>query len=211
MTNLRVAISRSVEAQPRYTGWRVLHKQEGGYQENPAGKPAVRPCADAEPVEMTRDIQLMSYALHEGRITKDKWRALYGSGTMLTNNQSWPEQVCRDYVNSLDLTAPALPKLMKAIICAGMFIRGRVEGDWLVCEPGISAVDATKPIPDAATVKRNNWYFECVTSGDRIFNILGSPVPLLAPYVLAKPVKYPLEWFSVWNETYLPDAKTVYG
>lgn len=76
--------------------------------------------------------------------------------------------------------------------------------------PGVGAVDANKPIPDAATILKNNHYFAGVTSGKMIWNILSSPVPILFMYVLNSTVHYPLEWMRPWNETFLPDARTIY-
>lgn len=233
-------------SETKYNGWYCLHASEGGYV-NPVGLPAIRPSLDAyPPVNMTKEIQWMSYNLNEGRITKAKWRALYGSTVALTNGQSWYQKVCRDYVNGLDLNAldefgnPSLPKLMKGLIFGGMFIRGesqysltqaiknivtmtRVKSfsafrksfisaltlpNVLLVTPGIGAIDAHQPIPSIATIKEKNWYMQCVTSGDRIWNILGSTIPLLAPYILNVPSRYPLEWFKPWNRNYLPNPLT---
>ena len=191
----------------RYVGWYCLHAIEGGFY-NPVGMPAVRRDTNAPPVEMNKYVQLMSYDLNEGRITKQKWRVLYGSNTMLTNEQSWEQVVCRDYVNGLNLDSLNLPKLMYGILCGGMFVHARREGNYLVCEPGISAVDANKPIPDFRIVLENNWYFRCVTSGENIWNILGSTVPILAPYVLKVPVRFPIAWFKPWDRDYLPNPLT---
>jgi hypothetical protein len=202
----------------RFTGLRVLHAGEGGPYVNPVGMPAVRPAdklSEYAPVAvpMTKEIQLMSYALNEGRITKDKWRALYGSRTMLTNNQSWPEQTCRDYVNGLDLFAVGLPKLMDGLICAGMFLpNARKVGEWVYCDPGVAAIDATKPLPTVEQIKANFWYFRCVTSGPHVYNILPEDGQIkLAPYVLSKTVRYPASWMVEWNETYPPDPAKFYN
>lgn len=202
-----------------YSGWRVLHAAEGGYP-NPNGFPAVHPGDNANiPVQMTKEIQLMSYELNEGRITKLKWRALYGSTVAFTNGQSWYQRVCKDYVNNRDLLAmeddkPSLPKLMKGIIMSGMFVRGDVirdEGkDWLEVTPGIGAIDATKLLPTLQEIKDMGWYMRAITSADNPNNILGSTVPLLVPYLLNAPTRYPLEWFEPWNEDFLPDPIKFY-
>lgn len=220
MTNIRIAITSPNTF--KYDGWRVLHGAEGGYN-NPTGMPAVRPAYDAEiPVQMTEAVQLMSYALNGGRITKAKWRALYGSTVAFTNNQSWPEKVCRDYVNRLDLNAvneygnPSLPKLLKGIICGGMFVRGEKitddKGTWLLVTPGIGAIDARKPIPDLDTILKNNWYFQGTTSGDKVYNLLPSDGQAkLIPYLLMEPTRYPFEWFERWKSNELPDPMRIYN
>ena len=208
----------TMPAPRRFTGLRVLHAGEGGPYVNPVGMPAVRPADKLSdyyprPVEMTKEIQLMSYALNDGRITKAKWRALYGSRTMLTNNQSWPEQVCRDYVNGLDLFVVGLPKLMDGIICAGMFLpNAQKVGNWVYCVPGRDAIDAGKPLPDIETIKANFWYFRCVTSGPHVYNILPEDGQIkLAPYVLSKTVRYPASWFARYEGDEPPDPMKFYS
>lgn len=212
---VRINVTRRVTT-PRYSGWRVLHAAEGGFNENPPGMPAVRRAINAPPVEFTRDMQFMSYDLNEGKISKGKWHIIYSSETMVTNDQSWEEMRCADYVNGIDTNLkypdgrPILPKLMNGIICAGMFVHARSEGEYLICEPGISAVDGHKPIPHYTTVLAENKYFRAVTSGDRVFNILGSSVQILIPYILNVAVKYPLWWFERWEQDYLPDPTKFY-
>ena len=199
---------------PRFIGWRCLHQMEGGLS-NPDGMPVVRPSVNAPAIHFTEPMQLMSYELNSfnPRLTREKWRVVYGHGTAFTNHNGFLENsdIRADFVNRKNLGAP-LPKLMKAIICGGMFIRGEVVGDQLRCIPGVHAIDANKAMPGIDEIKTRNWYFTATTrKGKRVNNFpQGMGLPVLIPYILIEPVVYPLEWFEQWRSDGLPDPLKVY-
>lgn len=127
-----------------YRGWRCLHNAEGGYMSDPAGMPCVRPSFNAPSIEFTRSMQLLSWDLvkRNPNVTKHRWKVLHGDLTAITNGQGYfnDNDPRRDYVNGEDLDADENPRLMKAIVFAGMFIRGDV---------GYSVIQA---ISDAVTL-----------------------------------------------------------
>lgn len=209
MINVRISITSPNYL--KYDGWRCLHTAEGGYS-NPVGMPAVRPGINAPSVDFTRDMQIRSWEINDGRLTKNKWRALYASATAFTNDHSWPDQVCVDFVNGLDIGA-AYPRLMKGILMGGGFYRPRREGSYLIFEPGISAIDATKPIPSSEEIKQKHWYFHAVTTGEKIYNFphCGIGIPVLVPYFLKTAVKFPIAWFEPWRSNELPDPLRIYN
>lgn len=207
-----------------YTGWRVLHWGEGGYP-NPTGMPCVRPAINAPAIPMNQKMQLLSYELNRMNLnyTKKNWRAVHGNTVAFTNGNGFGKKndPRADFVNRLDMTKP-LPKLMKALICSGMFIRGDVVGNTLVCKPGVHGIDVNKTLPSVDDVVANNWYFTATTGGkSAVYNFpQGGGGPVLMPYFLKEPVAYPLTsvedggykatWFARWNETFLPDPLKFY-
>jgi hypothetical protein len=213
----------------RYTGWRFLHMKEGGYP-NPAGMPIVRPSLNAPPVDMTEAVQLLSFKMnaHNPLFTGDKWRSVHNERIAFTNEDGFDgENPRRDYVNRRDLSAvtdagtPALPKLKKAIVCGGNFIRGDVVGNTLVCTPGIHGIDANKPLPSVEEILAKHWYFIATTGGpDRIFNFpQGEGMPVRMPYFLREPVAYEMTgekdgvrfvMFERWDRDTLPDPLVMY-
>lgn len=203
-------------AAPFYDGYRCLHVSEGGLYNDPR-EPEVRPSVNALPVPFTKAMQLLAMDLNDFNpfYTGSKYRSTYHGGVAFCNRNGYddPRSGPRaDHVNLRDLTAD-LPRLMKALICGGMFIRGAVEGRNLVCYPGVHAIDARQPIPPFHEVIEKNWYFHAVTwDGARVWNFpQGSGRPVIIPYVLRDPTPYPLEWFARWKEDSLPDHLAVYS
>ncbi len=208
-------------AATRYVGFRCLHIGEGGYQSD-LNNPEVRPSFNAPAIPFTKDMQLLSFALnrHNPSYTGEKWRSVHWFKRAFNNNNGFddPGDPRRDYVNGRDLQAvfanglPALPKMMKAIICGGMFIRGDVANGELVCMPGVHAIDATKPMPTVDEVLARNWYFAAVTADeDSVVHFpQGNGLPVLIPYFLAVQVTYPLSWFEPWDSSVLPNPLKIY-
>lgn len=198
----------------KYIGYRCLHMAEGGL-DNPSGMPVVRPSYNAPPILFTKEMQRLSYEMNSYNpyFTKDKWRKVYAFSTAFTNENGFdePNDPRADFVNNVDLTSP-LPKLMKAIVCGGMFIRGSVENKLLVCKPGVSGIDVSKPLPSIAEVFARNWYFAATTGGlGGVYNFpQGSGNPVYIPYFLSETVTYPIEWFDTWNNVELPNPLTFY-
>lgn len=216
-----IAIGIKLSYPKKYIGWRCLHWREGGL-DNPIGMPCVRPSVNAPPIVFTGEMQIKSYKLNltNPLFTGEKWRVVYAETTAFTNENGFDgDTIYRDYVNSRNLEAvfydgtPALPKLMKAIICGGMFIRGEVEGENLVCTPGIHGIDTNKPIPDVETILKNNWYFYATTGGwNKVSHFpQGGGNPVLIPYCLKQKVSYPLKWFTRWEDNTLPDPIRFYN
>lgn len=206
---------RFVEQAPRYVGWRGLHLQEGG-RGAPAGMPAVLPPVETRALEMTDDIQRMSYSLARHfapSVDGSKWRSIHGDAVAMNNGgqNGFGTSPHRDVINQVDLDAspPRYDKMQRTF--AGTFIRGEVAGDVLVCNPGVHGIDANRPVPDVDEIIEKNWYVIACTSGDRIWNFpQGGGNPVVYPFVFDRPISFPLQWFGKWERDYLPDHLTVY-
>jgi hypothetical protein len=213
---------RVATVQPsRFVGFRCLHFREGGYP-NPEGMPCVRPAYNARAVTFTKELQLMSYALNfaNPNLTKNKWRVVYGDGTAFCNGSGFGARdgdVYADWVNLLNLTAE-LPALQKGIICGGAFLRGVIEGDYLVCTPGVHAIDGTGAVPSVEEVLAKQWCFTATTGGwERVSHFpQGGGLPVLIPFVLREVTRYPLRGegytnFVRWDADTLPNPLTFYN
>lgn len=193
----------------RFTGYRCLHYKEGGLP-NPVGMPNVRPAENAPPVPFTPELQDLSWrfmTFKNPTVSRDEWGGVFRSDTAFCND------------NGVETNHA---KLMKATICSGMFIRGRVENGYLVCTPGIDAIDANKPLPSVQQILDNNWYFVATTGMGKegVFNFpQGDGGPIFVIYVLTEPVYYPIQKvdetgrytnFARWDADFLPDPLRYY-
>ena len=198
-----------------YRGWRCLHNAEGGYQSDPRGMPCVRPSVNAPSIEFTKSMQLLSWELMSRNInvTRNKWRVVYGNTTAFTNGQGYFKagDPRADWVNNID-TKYKSPRLMKAIICAGMFGTWERIGDQLWGEPGVHGIDARAPMPTVEEVLENHWYFAATTGTATTVAHFpqGSGQPVLVPYFLIEPTPYPVAWFEPWERDHLPNPLTFY-
>lgn len=198
----------------RYDGYRVLHLAEGGY-DHKSGYPAVHPSVNAPSIPFTESMQHLSYDLMKRvspNITPVQWTRVFGDGTAMCNGQGFGNEVPRkNYIMMEDLdTESELPKLMKAIIFSGTFIRGEKIGSVLRCVPGIHGVDVSKPLPTIDAILHNNWYTYAVSADlvSAAHFIAYTPTPIV--YFLKDAVTYPIEWFTEWNDVYLPDPLKFY-
>lgn len=122
------------------SGWRGLHVAEGGRIPNPLGSPGILPPYNPTiKLEMTRDIQLMSYdlmsAFHPAVAeSRDKWKRVHGWATAMNNGTGYdnPDDLRRDYVTQfpsvVDATSPNpyYDKMQRSF--QGSFITGTLNG-----------------------------------------------------------------------------------
>jgi hypothetical protein len=205
----------------RYIGYRVLHLSEGG-RITPSGMPCVNPSINVPSIEFDGHMQYTSYWLaseYNPNVTKDKWREVYKDKIAFTNNQGFEMSgdPRADFVNGVNLTSD-LPKLMKAIICSGNFVTGRISGNELVMSPGFDAIDGNKPMPPVSEIMARHWYFHATTarwSAEKIWKVSNFPqgqgAPVLIPYILKEEARYPLSYFGTWNDYSLPDPLRIYS
>jgi hypothetical protein len=213
---LPISIHLGNPAPVLYRGWRCLHNAEGGYMSDPSGMPCVRPSANAPSIEFTHAMQLLSWALvkRNPNVTPHKWKVIHADTTAITNGNGYfnDNDPRRDYVNGEDLDAEKNPRLMKAIIFAGMFGRWDRIGDELIGVPGIHGIDARRPMPSVDEVIAKHWYYAATTGTATTVAHFpqGGGQAVLLPYFLIEPVSYPLAWFERWEREYLPDPLTFY-
>jgi hypothetical protein len=145
-----------------------------------------------------------------GVMTSKHWASVYNGDTAFTNGNGWdnarePDDQRRDYVNDR-YRGYDDPKLMKAIICAGSFYRGVVQGSELVMVPGIHGIDSNKPLPSIQTIINNNWYFYATLNSTNPSPFgQGQLGHVVVPYFLRMPSAYPLAFFERWKDTKLPN------
>jgi len=206
----------------KFMGWRVLHQAEGGYQKNPLNMPEVIPPTNPVAIEMFRNIQEMSYELmrfFNPAITPKQWTAVHGGFVAFTNYQGFGTEPKSggpraNYILMRDLNSP-LPKYDKAQrLCGGMFLRGEVRGDMLVCIPGIHGIHAKMPLPSVKEIVEKNWYLFAVTLYERPDKIghfpQGQGGPVAIPFIFDREISFPLAYFDKWEDDTLPDALTFY-
>jgi len=220
---LNVAIKKHLvvaPAPPRYIGYRVKHSPEPGARITPNGMPEVDPSLNIVSIRFTKEMQLLSWeVMHtlNPTITKNQWRAVFTTHRAYTNQNGFGDDVPRaDYVNGLDLDGE-LPRLMKAIIAGGAFVRGVMSATELTVTPGIGAVDSRVPMPTAQQVMDNHWYFMATTAkynaeGEWRVNDFpqGNGGPVAVVFFLNAPARYTASWFQNWNGDSLPDPYKLY-
>jgi hypothetical protein len=239
MIHISVSVGQVV-TQPRVVGWRGLHRVEGGREPADDSPGVIPPYNPTVKLKMTKDIQLMSYDLmayfHPAvRADKGKWRSAHG-GAFAMNNGGWngydhpsdPRPLI-DYVNNRDLNAlnpvgnPAYPnydKMQRTF--AGSLITGRKDGDLIVCEPGVDAIDArgfryipgtseSRSILDKIIAK--HWFSFAVAEGAAgVFKIRpqwGDGI-IVFPFIMDRPVSFESRFFAAWDETYWPEPLRAY-
>jgi hypothetical protein len=208
----------------KYVGWRVLHYAEGGYNSTPLNMPEVIPPVVQLALPMTNEIQQMSFALMKhfnSAIDKKLWTNVHHGDRAFTNANGFGSKAMKkwggvsraNFITGEDLKNE-LPKYDKmGRVCGGMFIRGTVQGGFLVCQPGVHGVHGKKPMPDIQTIIDKNWYFIAVvryaTSVGHFPQGQGGPVAI--PFIFDREVKFPISLFEKWEADELPDPLKLYN
>jgi len=207
---------------PKYDGWRVKHKIEGGHQATPPKMPEVQPPLDALPLPMTKEIQLMSWDLMSRAnplVTKKKWTAVHYGHVAFTNNHGFGTEPGdggprANYVLMEDLSYE-LPVYVKSqYVCGGSFITGTAEGDYLICKSGIDGIDPDAPMPTFEQIITNHWFIYAVTVNDNFTQIdhfpQGGGGPVLIPFIFRGERRFKLSNFERWQADILPHPLKVY-
>lgn len=209
-----------------YDGWRGKHSRlEAGAREIPYEMPSVIPPIDQIALEMTKEIQIMSFELMRhvnATITGKMWRKLHRVYLCLNNK---PQDGFdggiphRDYVNGIDLDAATLPRYDKMQrTFQGTFIRGEAVGNRLVCTPGVHGIDARKlPYPSPAEIVAKNWYVIAVSCGpernlEGISHFAqGKGGLVVYPFIFDRVISFDLSFFARWKANELPNPLKAYG
>jgi len=204
----------------KYTGWRVLHKAEGGYAKTPVGMPEVVPPEDQIGLPMTKEIQEMSYKLmthFNSAINAKQWTHVHHGLIAFTNYQGFGTEPKSggpraNFITGEDLDKE-LPKYDKmGRICGGMFVRGMEKGDKLVCQPGVHGIDAKSPLPSIQTIVENNWFFYAVCFHPKRVEHFpqGKGGPVAIPFIFDREIAFPISLFEKWEADALPDPLKMY-
>jgi hypothetical protein len=206
----------------KYSGWRVLHKAEGGYQKTPLGMPEVIPPNNPVAVAMTEAIQRMSYSLMttmNAAITPALWSKVHDRNIAFTNYQSWGlDENTGEYHRRANFVmgvdqSQELPKYDKAQrLCGGQFVRGRVVNDKLVCVPGVDGIDVRYPLPSVAQIIERNWYLFAVSyHATRVEHFpQGQGGPVAIPFIFDREIEFDLNLLERWESDELPDPLKLY-
>ena len=204
---------------PKYVGWRVLHKVEGGWPATPAGLPEVMPPLNYKPLKMTRSIQLLSYDIMwnmNPTISINNWTAVHDHDRAFTNGQGFGDSSDPrvNYLTGENLFAEE-PKYDKAQrVCGGSFIRGDAVGDKLICRPGIHGIDPNN-LPTMQEVIERNWFIYAVSTGANDESAIshfpqGHGLPVVIPFIFENDIEFELKYFQRWEGDELPDPLRVY-
>lgn len=224
-------------APPRIVGFRGLHAIEGGRipDQTLQSPEVIPPYSPTVALEMTRDIQLMSYDLaahfHPAiRADRTKWPIIHNRRYAMNNGtqNGYPAPgdenpvLHADYVNGRDLSysLPRYDKMMRTF--AGSLITGRLEGDLIWCEPGRDAIDARNFVYEPGTpeadailqeILRRLLYSRAVADGERGPFRMGGHWGdgwIAFPFILDRPVSFEARFFAPWDETFYPEPLEIY-
>lgn len=213
---------------PKYSGWRCLHKAEGGNENTPLGMPEVTPPLAATALDMTQAVQEMSYKLmlHFNQAIqgpdwnpKKIWSNVHKYDIAFTNEEGFekPGDPRRNYILNEDLTFD-YPKYDKqGRLCGGAFIHGLAEidhqgRDVLRCKPGIHGIDARGPMPEVETIAARNWYFFALNYfPDHVEHFAqGQGQPVAIPFIFDRDVVFERRFFEPWEGETPPDPLKIY-
>lgn len=209
---------------PKYIGYRVLHKIEGGNQATPPGMPEVTPPINSISLPMTEAIQKLSYALmrhFNTAITASLWTKVHRYDKAFTNGNGFEKtgDPRINYIANQNLTSP-LPKYDKAQrLCGGQFVRGNVVGDYLECVAGVHGIDGSTVAMDnynqiVVNAVENNWYLFAVSVNSDFTQISDFPQGLggvvAIPFIFNGVIKFPLSYFTKWESDTLPIHTKIY-
>ena len=210
----------SLPTAKKYMGWRVLHKAEGGYDKNPPNMPNVIPPIDSRAIEMTREIQQMSFDLMKHfnpDITLQLWTKVHDHDRAFTNFNGFNKNgdPRANFITGENSSSP-LPKYDKAQrLSGGQFVRGEVRGTNLVCIPGVHGIDANQPLPSIQTIIDNNWYLYAISlvglDSKKVAHFpQGKGGPVVIPFIFGREIEFPLSLFEKWESDELPEILTMY-
>jgi hypothetical protein len=207
MTEIRASITLAPSTTlPNHIGWRGLHfiGREGARTHAQSG--VIPPFDPTIALEMTRDIQLMSYELMAHfspavKADKEKWHTIHGYKVCMNNfaaNGFDGGTAHPDYVNNRDLNATnplKYDKMQRTF--SGSFITGRLEGNVIWCEPGKDAIDARNFVyepgtPEASitlkSILDNHWYSYGVVETKQLFSAQDNwGMGILFSFILDRP------------------------
>lgn len=203
----------------KYSGWRVKHKIEDGWDRTPPGMPEVLPPIDPLSVAMTRDIQWMSYNLMtyaNPSVTKKQWEAVHDYDRAFNNYSGFndPDDPRANFIanENISYILPTYDKSQR--VCGGSFITGQARGDYLYCISGVDGIDPDKPMPTTSEILANNWFIHAVSVNDDFTKIShfpqGNGGVVLIPFIFRGTIKFPLYCFEKWESDELPDPLRIY-
>lgn len=220
MTTVTINITTQTPA-PKYKGWRVMHIHENPLNwpnDTPPGMPEVMPSLHPRTVDMTKDIQWMSYRLMKylnPAITNVDWTRVHDHDRAFTNFNGFdkPGDPRANFILNQN-TAEALPKYDKERLCGGTFVMGEPIGSALVMRAGVHGIDADSPMPDTATIIAKHWFTYAVSVNTDYTKISHFPQgdggAVAIPIIFRGTITYNLNCFERWESDTLPDPLKFY-
>ena len=209
----------------RITGWRFLHRSEGG-RWNPDDMPEIRNATEDVVTEMTKEVQLLAWgvmkALNPDLIDK-KYPALHTDHTAMNNTKKFgynndPDFQHTDWINqdakyNSGLTNTSYDKTRGY---GGQLIQAYDEGEYLRVVPNVHCIDPSN-LPTVQRVLEKRWYSLAVnvnkngTVSDFAQGNINESYGVIAYlWISKKEVLFPKSWFQWWDETYYPDHLKMY-
>jgi len=200
----------------RVVGWRGRHYvTENGRPTEWVGAPAIIPAFTDGSVIMTEPIQRLSYELMKRfcpTMDGGRWATMHGSFLAMCNRTGFgdPNNPRRDYINGLDLTAE-LPRYDKCRTFQGSFITGRLEGNLIVCTPGVDGIDANAPLPTVDEVIAKHWYSVAINTGEPPFHWRPNWGGVIVfPFIMRGVMKFESQFFAAWDSDVYPNPIVTY-
>ena len=189
---------------------------EGG-RTIPANMPSVIPPLETRALDMTQAVQRLSYDLmlyFAPMLAKTTWRNCHRYDKAMNNgaqNGFDGGTPHADYINNRDLTAtlPRYDKMQRGF--AGTFIRGVDIGTAIRVDPGIHAIDATRPLPGVQEIVERNWYVIAINNTATPSHwAQGGGYPIVFPFIIDRAITFDKRFVKARSADYLPDPTKVY-
>jgi len=227
MTNVRVNITtNNTTPAPTYRGWRVLHIAENPFwpHDTPPGMPEVMPPLYPRTVDMTREIQWMSYYLMRKLnpyITALDWTHVHNHDKAFTNFNGFGDDTDpRANFILNQSTTEQLPKYDKAgRLCGGTFVTGDAVGYTLVMRAGVHGIDPFSPMPDTETIIAKHWFTYALSVNKEYTRVNhfpqgigpdGNEYPVAIPIIFKGTITFNINCFERWEQPTLPDPLKMY-
>jgi len=217
-------VSPPVEVE-RVTGWKFLHRTEGG-RYNPNDMPEVRNAIEDVVTEMTREIQLLAWGVMKAinpALQDKKFPALHTDHTAMNNKKpngynDDPAFRHTDWINETASYNQGLsnPRYDKTRGYGGQLIQADDEGSVLRVVPGRHCIDP-RNLPTVEEVIARRWYSRAVNvnangtvSDFAQGNINESYGSIAYLWISDKEVTFPKSWFHWWDDVDYPNHLKMY-
>ena len=209
----------------RITGWRFLHRTEGG-RYNPNDMPEVRNAIEDVVTEMTRDVQLLAWGVMKAinpALLDKKFPALHTDHTAMNNKKpngynDDPAFQHTDWINENASYNQGLsnPRYDKTRGFGGQLIQAYDEGSVIRVVPNIHCIDPRNLLTVDEVIARR-WYSKAVNvnangtvSDFAQGNINESYGSIAYLWISDKEVTFPKSWFQWWDDVVYPDHLKMY-
>ena len=200
----------------RITGWRFLHRAEGG-RDNPDNMPEIRNASPDIVTEMTKGVQLLAWGVLtklNPLLTKNKYQDIHKHNLAMNNgaaNGYLGGTLHADWINLLDLTK-SNPNYDKTRGYGGQLFQGYDWGDYVRVVPGIHCINP-RSLPTVQEVIDRRWYSLAVNvaaNGNVSDFAQGNGGVIAYLWISAEDAYFPKSWLQWWDADFYPDHLKMY-